>query len=99
MIRSGRILFCDSLDRIKETHARVTLEFADPQPTPPSLNGALAWDGGGREWTAVCAGRVEQFRASATAIGARVVQQSPVSLDEIFIARSIAKNAATQVEN
>jgi ABC-2 type transport system ATP-binding protein len=99
MIRSGRILFCDSLDQIKETHARVTLEFADPQSAPPSLNGALAWDGGGREWTAVCAGRVEQFRASATAIGARVVQQSPVSLDEIFIARSVTKNAATQAEN
>jgi ABC-2 type transport system ATP-binding protein len=91
MIRSGRILFCDSLDRIKETHARVTFEFSDPQPTPPSLSGALAWDGGGREWTAVCTGRVEQFRESATAMGARVIQQSPVSLDEIFIARSSGK--------
>ena len=92
MIKSGRVLFCDSLDRIKETHARVTLEFSDPQLKPPTMNGALAWDGGGREWTAVCSGRVEQFRESAVAIGARVVQQSGVSLDEIFIARSGNKN-------
>ena len=25
MIKSGRVLFCDSLDRIKQTHARLTL--------------------------------------------------------------------------
>ena len=31
MIKSGRILFCDSLDRIKQSHARLTLHFAGPQ--------------------------------------------------------------------
>jgi ABC-2 type transport system ATP-binding protein len=96
MIRDGRILFCDSLDQIKQSHARVTLEFSDPQPSPPTLQGALAWDGGGREWTAVCAGRVEQFREGAAAIGARVVQQSTVSLDEIFLARSGSNGSATE---
>jgi ABC-2 type transport system ATP-binding protein len=96
MIRSGKILFCDSLDEIKQSHARVTLEFSDPQPTPPRLQGALAWDGSGREWTAVCSGRVEQFREGAAAIGARVVQQSTVSLDEIFLARSGSNGSATE---
>lgn len=96
MIRGGRILFCDSLDEIKQTHARVTLQFSDPRSAPPSLSGALAWDGGGCEWTAVCSGRIEQFRDGAAAIGARIVQQSGVSLDEIFIARSSAKNPAAQ---
>src|SRR5213594_1249114 len=47
MIRSGRILFCDSLDCIKQTHARLTLQFPDPQTAPPALSGALAWDGSG----------------------------------------------------
>jgi ABC-2 type transport system ATP-binding protein len=98
MIRAGRILFCDSLDRIKETHARVTLQFPNPQPTPPSLTGALAWDGAGCEWTAVCSGRVDQFRENAAAIGARVVGQSGVSLDEIFIARSSGKCAGNHQE-
>jgi ABC-2 type transport system ATP-binding protein len=93
MIRDGRILFCDSLDRIKESHARVTLQFADPQPKPPSVTGALAWDGAGCEWTAVCAGRVDQFRENAVAMGAKVVGQAGVSLDEIFIARSSATRA------
>ena len=32
MIRSGRILFCDSMERIKESHARLTLRFEALSP-------------------------------------------------------------------
>jgi ABC-2 type transport system ATP-binding protein len=88
MIRAGRILFCDALDRIKQLHARLTVEFDDPLTTPPLLSGALTWDGAGREWTAVCAGTADHLQSAVTAIGGRVVSRSPVSLDDIFIARS-----------
>jgi ABC-2 type transport system ATP-binding protein len=93
MIQSGRILFCDSLDRLKQLHARLTLRFEDPQNAPPRLAGALAWDGTGCEWTAVCAGHSNQLQSAAAAIGARIVEQSAVSLDEIFIARSSANTS------
>ncbi len=96
MIKSGRILFCDALDRVKNRHARLTLRFEDPQPTPPRLAGALAWDGAGREWTAVCSGNSNQWQLEAAAIGAQVIEQSAVSLDEIFIARSSAQNGAAR---
>jgi ABC-2 type transport system ATP-binding protein len=99
MIKSGRILFCDSLDRIKQTHARLTLQFAGPQNKPPSLAGALAWDGSGCEWTAVFSGNTAQFQTAAAAVGARVVEQAPLSLDEIFIARSGAQNGRSREEN
>ena len=88
MIRHGRILFCDSLDRIKQSHARLTLQFEDPQPVAPRLCGALTWDGAGREWTAVCTGQPDHLQSAAAALGARVVERSSISLDEIFIARS-----------
>jgi ABC-2 type transport system ATP-binding protein len=93
MIKSGRILFCDSLDRLKALHARLTLRFETPQPAPPPLAGALAWDGAGCEWTAVCTGNTNHLNSAAAAIGARVVERSPVSLDEIFIARSFATHS------
>jgi ABC-2 type transport system ATP-binding protein len=99
MIKSGRILFCDALDRIKQTHSRLTLQFAGPQAKPPSLAGALAWDGSGCEWTAICSGNAAQFQSAAAAVGARVVEQSPLSLDEIFLARSSASNGASIEEN
>jgi ABC-2 type transport system ATP-binding protein len=99
MIKSGRILFCDSLDRIKQTHARLTLRFAGPQAKPPALAGALAWDGSGCEWSAVFAGNANQYQSAAASIGARIVEQSALSLDEIFIARSGAHNGAPVDEN
>jgi ABC-2 type transport system ATP-binding protein len=95
MIKSGRILFCDALDRVKNRHARLTLRFEDPQPAPPRLAGALAWDGVGREWTAVCSGNSNEWRSAAAAIGAQVIEQSTVSLDEIFIARSSVQNGTS----
>ncbi len=88
MIQSGRILFCDSLDRIKQTHARLTLRFENPRIAPPALCGALSWDGAGQEWTAVCSGEVQRLRSAAEELGAHVINQSGVSLDEIFLARS-----------
>jgi ABC-2 type transport system ATP-binding protein len=93
MIRSGRILFCDSLDRLKALHARLTLRFESPQSAPPPLAGALAWDGSGCEWTAVCAGHTNHLQSAAAKIGAQVVEQAPLSLDEIFLARSGAPNS------
>lgn len=93
MIRSGQILFCDSMERIKQSHARLTLRFALPQEDPPRMAGALAWDGGGREWTAVCAGQASSLQAAAAELGAQVVAQAGVSLDEIFLARAGAARA------
>jgi ABC-2 type transport system ATP-binding protein len=98
MIKSGRILFCDALDRVKTSHARLTLKFENPQPTPPRLAGVLAWDGAGCEWTAVCAGHANELQSAAAAVGARIVEQAALSLDEIFIARSSAPNGALRRE-
>jgi ABC-2 type transport system ATP-binding protein len=98
MIKSGRILFCDSLDRVKQSHARLTLRFESPQPAPPQLVGALAWDGSGCEWTAVCAGHTHQLQSAVRALGGKVVERSSLSLDEIFIARSGATNGNLREE-
>jgi ABC-2 type transport system ATP-binding protein len=99
MIKSGQILFCDELDHIKQSHARLTLQFSGPQSRPPALAGALAWDGSGCEWTAVFSGNSAHFQSAAAAVGARVVEHSPLSLDEIFLARSGAQVVATSEEN
>jgi ABC-2 type transport system ATP-binding protein len=88
MIQSGRIIFCDSMEQIKQTHARLTLRFEQSQTEAPPLAGALSWDGAGHEWTAVCAGSTHRFCEAAEKLGARIVSQTGVSLDEIFLART-----------
>src|SRR5881394_4324408 len=56
MIRGGKIEFYDSIERVKQSHARVTLRFDEARNSPPEFAGALAWEGSGREWTAIYAG-------------------------------------------
>ena len=87
MIHAGRVALCGELDEIKAGHRRLTLHFSQPQAARPALAGALACEGEGTEWIALVNGRIEEFRQSAAAAGARIVADETPSLDEIFVAR------------
>jgi len=88
MIKDGRIVFCDTTQGVRDAHARITIRFDTPQAQPPVMDGALTWEGRGREWTAVLSLTPEQARSAAASVGAKVVEESPVDLDEIFLARA-----------
>ncbi|MDA1230138.1 MAG: ABC transporter ATP-binding protein [Planctomycetota bacterium] len=87
IIHQGKILLTATMDDIKETHRRMTLRFQNAMPQAPALVGTLACEGGGTEWTYVCSGQTEQLRRAAEAIGATVVEDSAMTLDEIFVTR------------
>jgi ABC-2 type transport system ATP-binding protein len=87
LIDAGRVVFSGALDDIKQTHHRLTLRFPEARPQPPSLAGALAWEGQGAEWAAVCAGRLDDLNRAVATCGAQVVERRTPSLDEIFVAR------------
>jgi ABC-2 type transport system ATP-binding protein len=87
MIHQGRIVLTASMDEIKQSHRRVTLRFGQAQDRPPDLIGALRRQGQGAEWTYICSGPSEQLRRAAEAIGATVVDDAALSLDEIFVTR------------
>jgi ABC-2 type transport system ATP-binding protein len=87
IIHQGRIVLTAPLDQIKETHRRVTLRFSHRLDEPPPLVGALSYAGQGDEWTYICSGAGEQVRRAAEAVGATVVGDAALSLDEIFVSR------------
>jgi len=87
MLKAGRILFTGDMDEVKQTHHRLTLRFDQERQQPPILDGVLTWYGRGCEWTAVANGRIEALTLAASAVGAEVVEQKALSLDEIFIAQ------------
>jgi ABC-2 type transport system ATP-binding protein len=87
LIHRGRVILSAELDRLKETHRSVTLRFNEPRSQPPALAGALAWQGSGQEWTAVCAVEAGEVGSLVAASGARVVSERMPTLDEIFVAR------------
>jgi hypothetical protein len=86
MIKSGRVLFCDTLDGILGNHCRLTLRLDESRAKPPVITSALSWEDGGREWTAVCSASADDVRIEAAKAGAEVVEESPLNLDEIFVA-------------
>lgn len=87
IIHQGRIVLTASMDEIKDTHRRVTLRFGQPVERPPSLVGTISFAGEGAEWTYICSGESGQLRSAAEAIGATVVGDAALSLDEIFVSR------------
>lgn len=93
MIRNGEILFCDTLDGIKEAHTRVILCFEQGREAPPAIDGAFGWEGSGREWSCLYAGGPGSLVAAASLLGAEVAERQWLSLDEIFVARSIEEAA------
>jgi ABC-2 type transport system ATP-binding protein len=87
MIHQGQMALCASLDELKSTHHRVTLNFSEPQTTAPTLEGVLHIEGSGREWTVVCDGAVNGLCDAVTALGANIVEEATPSLEDIFVAR------------
>jgi ABC-2 type transport system ATP-binding protein len=85
IIHQGWIVLTATMDEIKDAHRRVTLRFNEPVERPPALVGALSFTGEGAEWTYVCNGESQQLRRAAEAIGATVVGDAALSLDEIFV--------------
>lgn len=87
IIHQGRILLTAPMEEIKDTHRRVTLRFGQAHDRPPSLVGTLSFEGQGFEWTYICSGESGQLRRAAQAIGATVVDDAALTLDEIFVSR------------
>lgn len=87
MVQKGKIVFSDTMESIKQTHFRAKLIFPIPVGNPPSLDFALDWKGSGRDWVALCTGKIRDLETWAHASSVKIVSVSSASLDEIFLAR------------
>ena len=95
MLHRGHVLFCAGLDDIKETHHRLTLRFDADLTSPPAVAGALACEGRGQEWTALCNGQLGELELAVGRLGARIVDKRVPSLDEIFVAQVGTQRSAS----
>ncbi len=87
MIHKGRIVLAGALDAIKQEHMRVTVRLGAGSSAPPQIPGEIARVGNGAEWTYVCGGNREQWQQSVASAEVEIVEESGLSLDEIFVAR------------
>jgi len=88
MLHQGRLILCAPLDQIKARHSRVVLRFATPQARPPAMTGAVFLNGADRHWSAICDSSRIAAPIAFGAMGASIVEESPASLDEIFLAHA-----------
>jgi ABC-2 type transport system ATP-binding protein len=88
LIDTGKLIFFGELDAVRGRHRRLTLHFSEPRTTPPALDGVLSWEGGGREWTAVCQGELDALEQAAAGAGGRVVEAAVPHLDELLAAHA-----------
>jgi ABC-2 type transport system ATP-binding protein len=95
MVRQGKLVLCGPLDEIKAQHCCLTLHFETALATPPRIDGALSVSGAGREWRVICNGARQELPAIAAKLGARIVDESAPSLNEIFVARAASTPTTT----
>jgi ABC-2 type transport system ATP-binding protein len=87
MLHQGNIILNNPLDVIKQQHHRVVVRCDQPHVQAPALPGILSIEGGPREWIVHCQSSLEQIQQAVQEVQATVVEQSHMSLDEIFVAR------------
>jgi ABC-type uncharacterized transport system ATPase subunit len=88
MLRDGRVTLSGALDDVRRGYQRSRVRFVEHFDQPPSLETALAMEGGGRTWSVVHSGSLEQFRHSVVARGGEIVESRDATLEEIFLARA-----------
>jgi ABC-2 type transport system ATP-binding protein len=97
LLNRGRMVFAGELDELKESHRCLTLRFNEPLGSPPELAGVLAWQGQGRDWTAVYRGRVAELAPTISDRGGKIVDDRVPSLSEIFMAQvSVGRHAGVE---
>lgn len=87
IIHDGRILLTSAMEQLRESHRRLVLQFRKSTNDPPALDGMLDRTGCGTEWTYWCSGTPDQWRQSAESIQASILEESTLTLDEIFLLR------------
>src|SRR5687767_6803315 len=88
LIHQGRVTLSGGLDEVRGAYHRSRVHFVDHLDKPPVLETALVMEGGGRTWSVVHSGSLEQFHHSVLALGGEVVESRDATLEEIFLARA-----------
>ena len=86
MIHNGRVTLSGPLDDVRRQYQRSRVRFIEHFDRPPVLAAALAMEGGGRTWSVIHSGSLEQFQHAVLTLGGEVVESRDATLEEIFLA-------------
>src|SRR5690606_30149752 len=81
MIHNGRVTLSGALDDVRSGYQRSRVRFVEHVSHPPVLAAALAMEGGGRLWSVIHTGSLEQFHHSVLALGGEIVESRDATLE------------------
>jgi ABC-2 type transport system ATP-binding protein len=93
IINGGRIIQNDELESLKSSFHRLVFRFGSPPAATPRLEGCFNWQGGDRNWSACFKGDVAEAEKLTSRFDAQLIERSPLSLNEIFLALVGSKSA------
>lgn len=94
MIHKGEIRLVGPMEEIKQRHRRLTIRFDQPMIEAPRLGADVTvTSGSGHEWTCVCRSEYSAFMQMANQLGATVVDDAGMTLDEIFVSQAVDHSA------
>ena len=88
LMHQGRVALSGVLDEVRREYRRSRVRFVESFDQAPDIETALVMEGGGRTWSVVHSGSLEQFRHAVVARGGEIVESRDATLEEIFLARA-----------
>ena len=98
MIDRGRVVVNGSLDSVRSQHHLVIIRTDIPHADTPSIASAIAVEGSGRDWSAICTGDFAAIFEDVARISGEVVESREATLDEIFVARIASHRSKPQAQ-
>jgi ABC-2 type transport system ATP-binding protein len=88
MLHAGRVVLDDTVENIKALHRVVTVRYLASHDTAPPLAQCLPLTGGGTEWKYLTRAEVRELVLLIGEKGGDVVDETPPTLDEVFVGQS-----------
>src|SRR5262249_45648478 len=82
LMHQGRVALSGVLDDVRREYQRSRVRFVEHLDQAPVIETALVMEGGGRTWSVVHSGPLEQFRHSVVSRGGEIVESRDATLEE-----------------
>ena len=87
MFRSGRLELLMSMEDLRAQHQRRVVKLSESVDRFPVLECVIHAEGEGDEWAVMCHGAADDTMRALEGVGARVIDESAPSLNNVFVAR------------
>jgi len=99
ILHQGRIQLCAGMDQVLSGHRRVHLRLSSAVSHFPPTGIWIYAEGSGHDWSMVAEGDIQNIGEAASRLQAEILKVEPISLDDIFVARTAGKLLAAGVRS